>query len=74
MAVPGEAFLTALAVESNGPSSAQNHAPNAIVFVYRWVLKKTLGWLVGAESAEKPARLPVVFLRDEGRVVLARMD
>ena len=33
-AVAGEAFLITLAVKSNVASSTQNHAPNAIVFLY----------------------------------------
>ena len=33
-AVAGETFLITLAVRSNVASSTQNHAPNAIVFLY----------------------------------------
>ena len=38
------------------------------------VLKKELGWLEGVERAKKPARLPVVFTREEARAVLSRLD
>ncbi len=55
-------------------ASTQNQALNAIVFLYRKVLKKDFGWLEGVERAKKPARLPVVFTREEARVVLARLD
>ena len=71
-AVAGEAFLTALAVNSNVASSTRNHAPNAIVFLYRQILRKGFGLAEGVERAKKPAGRPVVFTRDEERAVLAR--
>jgi site-specific recombinase XerD len=69
-----EAFLTHLAVQGKVAASTQNQALNAIVFLYRQVLKKEVGWLEGVERAKKPARLPVVFIREEARAVLARLD
>ena len=69
-----EAFLTHLAVQGKVAASTQNQALNAIVFLYRQVLKKELGWLEGVERAKKPARLPVVFTREEARAVLSRLD
>jgi hypothetical protein len=66
-----EAFLTHLAVQGKVAASTQNQALNAIVFLYRQVLKKELGWLERVERAKKPARLPVVFTHEEMRAVLA---
>ncbi len=40
-----EAFLTHLAVQGKVAASTQNQALNAIVFLYRQVLKQELGWL-----------------------------
>ena len=40
-----EAFLTHLAVQGNVAASTQNQAMNAILFLYRHVLKQDLGWL-----------------------------
>ena len=75
MAVPEvEAFLTHLAVQGKVAASTQNQALNAIVFLYRQVLKRELGWLEEVERAKKPARLPVVFTREEARAVLSRLD
>jgi hypothetical protein len=54
--VEGEAFLTSLAVTSSIASSMENCAPNAIVFFYREVWMKALGWLVGAGCAKEPPR------------------
>jgi Phage integrase, N-terminal SAM-like domain len=69
-----EAFLIHLAVQGKVAASTQNQALNAVVFLYRQVLKKELGWLEGVERAKKPARLPVVFTREEARAVLALLD
>jgi Phage integrase, N-terminal SAM-like domain len=73
-AVAGEAFLTALAVNSNVASSTRNHAPNAMALLYGQILRKGFGLLVGVQRARKPARRPILFTRDEGRSVLARLD
>ena len=72
-AVAGEAFLTALAVNSNVASSTRNHAPNAMALLYGQILRKGFGLLVGVQRARKPARQPIVFTRDEERSVLARL-
>ena len=69
-----EAFLTHLAVQGKVAASTQNQALNAIVFLYRHVLKQELGGLEGLERAKKPARLPVVFTREEARAILTRLD
>jgi len=65
-AVDVEAFLTHLAVKGNIAASMQKQALNAIVFLYRRVLKREFGWLVGVDRAKKPARLPGVFTREGG--------
>ncbi len=39
-------------------ASTQNQALNAIVFIYRQVLKKDFGWLEGVQRSKKPVRLP----------------
>ena len=65
-------FLTNLAVERKVSASTQNQALNALVFLYKKVLKIPL------EDFEfKPARigkrLPVVFSRDEAIVVISNL-
>jgi site-specific recombinase XerD len=64
------AFLSHLAVKRNVAASTQNQALNAILFLYRDVLKCTLLWLEGVQRAKKPQRLPVVLARDEVRACL----
>lgn len=67
-------FLTHLAVQGNVAASTQNQALNALLFLYRQVLKVELPWLNELQRAKKPARLPVVLTRDEVRSVLAHLD
>jgi hypothetical protein len=45
----------------------------AILFLYRRVLGRELGWLSGVERAQRPERLPVVLTRSEVRPLLSRM-
>ncbi len=67
-------FLTDLAVRGNVTASTQNQALNAILFLYREVLKVDLPWLDGIQHAKKPSRLPVVFSRDEVKRLLAQLE
>ncbi len=63
------AFLTHLAVDRNVAANTQNQALAAILFLYRWILKRPLD-SVDAIRAKKPKKLPVVLDRDEVRDVL----
>jgi len=67
------AFLTHLAVDRRVAASTQNQALNALVFVYKNVLERPLGDIVGAVRAKRPARLPVVLSPDEIRNILAAL-
>jgi integron integrase len=69
-----ETYLTWLAEKRNVAASTQNQALNAILFLYRDVLKIEMGRLEGVTRASKPKRLPVVLTRDEVRSVLDSMD
>ena len=68
------AFLSHLAIKRNVAASTQNQALNAILFLYREVLKCTLPWLENVQRAKKPQRLPVVLTRDEVRAMLGQMQ
>ena len=68
------AFLTALAVRGQLSASSQTQALNALVFLYRKVLRREppdLGQLV---RAKQPVRLPVVLTREEVRALLGRLE
>ncbi|MCP5062781.1 MAG: site-specific integrase, partial [Ignavibacteriae bacterium] len=65
-------YLSHLAIEQNVSSSTQNQAFNAIIFLYKQVLKIELGELDGIERAKRGKRLPVVFSDVEARNVLMK--
>ncbi len=67
------AFLTHLAVNRNVSASTQNQALNALVFLYRQVLKTELE-NIQAQRARTSRHLPVVLAAEEVRVLLKSMD
>jgi integron integrase len=68
-----EDFLTHLAVESNVAASTQNQAFNALVFLYKHVLKQPLEHVSAARSSKEP-RVPVVLTREEVKQVLTLLE
>ena len=66
-------FLTFLAIEREVSSSIQNQALNALVFLYKEVLKKPLGDLSFIYSNIN-GRVPIVFSRSEVKRVLSKMS
>jgi site-specific recombinase XerD len=67
------AFLIHLAVQEKVAASTQNSALNALVFLYRHVLKQSFPALGEIERAKRPRRVPTVFTMDEVTAVLARL-
>ena len=63
------AFLASLAVSA----STQNQALAAILFLYRIVLDKPVGWIGVVPRAQRPRRMPCVLTRAEVRSVLGRL-
>lgn len=66
-------FLTHLAVEEKVAASTQNQAFNALLFLYKQVLKIDLPKIEGVERARISSRIPVVFTRDEASSVIAHL-
>lgn len=64
-------FLSHLANERNVAASTQNQALSAIFFLYKEVLKLELPWLGTFDRVQRPAKLPVIFTRDEAHAVIA---
>ena len=62
-------FLTSLA----GSASTQNQALAAILFFYRAVLDKPVGWISVVARPQRPQRMPCVLTRAEVRSILGRM-
>jgi integron integrase len=77
-AVMGESeiaqFLSSLASDAHVSASTQNQALNALLFLYREILKKDIGYVNGVVRAKRPNRLPVVLTRQEVRSILASLD
>jgi integrase len=67
-------FLSRLASELHVSASTQNQALNAILFLYREVLRKEIGYVDGVVRAEKSRRLPVVLTKEEVKTVLGRVS
>jgi site-specific recombinase XerD len=67
-------FLSSLASELHVSASTQNQALNAILFLYRDVLRKDIGYVDGVIRAKKPRRLPVVLTKEEVKGVLGRLN
>lgn len=67
-------FLTHLARECNVSASTQRQALNAIVFLYKQVLKIELGDFSQFVRPKKPRRLPVVLSRQEVDSVLCGLS
>lgn len=67
-------FLSHLAVEEKVSASTQNQALSAVLFLYRDLLKRDVGWLDDVERAKKPTRLPVVLSKEEAKAILIRLE
>lgn len=67
------AFLNHLAGERNVAASTQNQALSALLFLYKEVFGRELGWLDGLKRPIRPPRLPVVLTRAEVERLLAQL-
>jgi integron integrase len=67
-------FLSSLANELHVSASTQNQALNSILFLYRQVLRKEIGYVNGFIRAKRPHRLPVVLTRQEVKSILGVLD
>ena len=65
-------FLTELAIKNHVAASTQNQAFNALLFVFRDVLKREMQFL-DTVRAKKPERLPVVLTRGEVQRLLSQL-
>jgi integron integrase len=66
-------FLSHLAIDKEVAPSTQNQAFNALLFLYRDVLKISLGKIGDIERAKRDKYIPVVFTKEEARSILARL-
>ena len=68
-----EAFLTDLAIKQNMAASTQNQAFNALVFLYKEVLKKPLENVRATRSRKEP-RIPVVLSVKEVKQIFSKLN
>jgi integron integrase len=68
-----EAFITHLAVERNVAVATQNQALSAILFLYKYVLKKEIEMPPSLVRPGRPKRLPTVLSQAEVTKVIAQM-
>jgi len=68
-----EAYLTFLARDRNVAPSTQNQALNALVFLYKHVLKQPLNEKINDERAARKVKIPVVLNRDETKRIIGAM-
>lgn len=66
-------YISYLATKKRVAASTQNQALNAIVFLYKQVLRRELGDFGPMERAKRPERLPTVLSKDEVSRVLAHI-
>jgi integron integrase len=66
-------FLSSLAVEGRVAASTQNQALNALLFLYKEVLRLQLGFISETVRAKRPAKLPVVLSRVEVKSILEKL-
>jgi len=69
-----ERFLSSLASAGRVSASTQNQALSALLFLYKDVLRREMGWVGDITRAKVTKRLPVVMTRHEVRHVLDHLD
>jgi integron integrase len=68
------AYLSHLAIQKRVASSTQNVALAALLFLYKDVLKLSLERIGEVERARLPARMPVVFTKQEAAAILENLS
>lgn len=66
-------FITHLAVNDRVAPATQNQALAAILFLFRQILRKQVGFVEGIVHSKTSRKLPVVLAADEVRRVLERL-
>jgi integron integrase len=67
-------FLSSLAINGRVSASTQNQALNALLFLYKEVLQRELGFVGNALRVKRPPKVPVVLSPAEVRAVLSHLD
>ena len=67
-------FLNHLAVERNVSASTQNQALQGILFLYKEIIHKDVGWIDDIKRPTKPKHIPVVFTKSEAHSIIENME
>ncbi len=67
-------FLNHLAINKHVSASTQNQALQGILFLYKKILKKELGWIKDIKNVKRVKHLPVVFSRHEASQIINHLD
>ncbi len=67
-------YLTFLAVKAKVAASTQNQALNAIIFLYREVLKKNIDEIGIFPRAKKPEKIPIVLSKQEVDIIINSLN
>ena len=67
-------FLTFLAVEKKVSASSQNQAFNALLFLFKNILKKDFGEIKDVPRAKRKPYIPVVLSREEIDTIISNLD
>ena len=68
-----KSFLGDLAVKKHVSASTQNQALQAILFLYKYIVKKEIGWLENIPRAKSSKYIPVVFSKQEVNNILSNL-
>lgn len=67
-------FLNHLAIKRHVSSSTQNQALQGILYLYKNVLQKDVGWVEDINRVARVKHLPVVFSRNEAAAIIGKLD
>ena len=67
-------FLSFLAVEKKVSAASQNQAFNALLFLFKQVLKREFGEIKGVARAKRKSYIPVVLSREEIDLIFDHLD
>ena len=67
-------FVNHLAVKERVSSSTQNQALQAILFLYKNILNKDIGWIDNIKKAARVKHLPVVLNKEEIKKIFSNLE
>jgi integron integrase len=67
-------FINYLAIERHVSSSTQNQALQAILFLYKKVIVKDVGWIKNLKHIKRVKHLPTVFSRNEAAEIIRNLE